>query len=150
MNAMVTTDFDTFVSTTTSAVRVEARAGTRTDRLHPAVLGVGAVAYAVMIAVFAIGFVNPEPVFGISFGIVVLCLAAFLGLPYLMGRDAAKFWRKHGRAEQPQGTFGQFLNARFETADGTVSGAGALALVVTVPACLAMGVVAMAIIRNVV
>lgn len=148
MNAAVATDFDTLATTATATPRVATRTHVTLNRLHPSVLGIGAGAYVAMIAAFWVGFSNPSVVFGISFGIVLVCLAAFLGLPYLMGRDGKKFWEKQGQPEAPMGTFRQFLNSKFETADGTVTGAGALALVATVPVCLAFGVIAMAIIRH--
>lgn len=146
MNAAVTTDFDNVSAT--SKVHAVASSRTTTNRLHPGVLGIGALAYTTIIATFWIGFSNSAPVFAISIGIVVVCLVAFLGLPYFMGRHATKFWARHGRAEKPAGSLRQFLDGKFETADGTVSGAGALALVVTVPVSLALGTIAMAIIRH--
>ena len=148
MNAAVATDFETFTATSKVNERTDARTHVRLNRLHPTVLGVGAVAYTAMIAALFVGFTNSNAAFGLSFGIVVVCLVAFLGLPYFMGRHGAKFWAKHGQPEAPMGTFRQFLNSKFETADGTVSGAGALALVVTVPVCLALGAIAMGIIRH--
>ena len=146
MNAAVTTDFDTLSATSKVQARVSSRAST--SELHPGVLGIGALAYTVIIASFWVGFSNSASVFAISFGIVVVCLVAFLGLPYFMGRHAAKFWSRHGKTETPMGSLRQFLDTKFETADGTVSGAGALALVVTVPVSLALGTIAMGIIRN--
>ena len=148
MNAAVATDFETLTATSTAKPHVEARTHVALNRLHPGVLGVGAVAYTTMIAALFVGFTNSNAAFGLSFGIVVVCLVAFLGLPYFMGRHAKKFWAKNGQPEAPIGTFRQFLNSKFETADGAVSGAGALALVVTVPVCLALGAVAMGIIRH--
>ena len=146
MNAAVTTDFD-HVSAT-SKVHAAASSRTSTSRLHPGVLGIGALAYITIIATFWVGFSNSAPVFAISIGIVVTCLVAFLGLPYFMGKNASKFWRNHGRAEKPAGSLRQFLDGKFETADGSVSGKGALALVATVPVSLALGTIAMAIIRH--
>lgn len=146
MNAAVTTNFDAVSAT--SKVRAESASRTATNRLHPGVLGIAALAYVTIIAAFWVGFSNSAPVFAISIGIVVVCLVAFLGLPYFMGRHAAKFWARHGRPEKPAGSLRQFLDGKFETADGNVSGVGALALVATVPISLALGTIAMAIIRN--
>jgi hypothetical protein len=102
MNAAVTTNFDTVSAT--SKVRAESTSRTATNQLHPGVLGIAALAYVTIIASFWVGFSNSAPVFAISFGIVVVCLVAFLGLPYFMGRHAAKFWAHHGRAEKPSGS----------------------------------------------
>ena len=145
MNAAVTTGFDT---PSTSKVHAEASSRTATNRLHPGVLGIGALAYVVIVVTFMIGFSTSEPVFAISMGIVVACLAVFLGLPYYLGRQVAKFWASHGREEKPAGSLRQFLDGKFETAGGTVSGNDALALVVTVPVSLAIGTIAMVIVRH--
>ena len=150
MNAAVTTDFDTLVSTATAKPIESARAHVQLNRLHPGVLGIAALAYVALIGVFGVGFATSDVVFGISFGIVVITLVAFIGLPWAMARSGTKFWRRHGQAEAPSGTFRNFMNSSFETATGKVSGAGALALVATVPICLACGALAMAIIRHVV
>jgi len=53
-------------------------------------------------------------------------------------------------AEAGEFSYRAFLNGKFDTASGPVSGRGALALVITVPTCLTFGVIAMAIVSRVV
>lgn len=149
MNATVTADFDTLVTTASPEARVEAPATTKvTSQLHPEVLGLTVGAYVAMITTFWVGFWAGDIVFTIAMGIVTLCLVAGVGLPYLMGRDKARFWARHGVTEKKAGTFRDFLNGQFETATGKVSGFGALVLVATVPICLTGGAIAMAMVLN--
>lgn len=148
MNAVVTTDFEVF--TTTAKVERAAVANPPLTHLHPAVFGLAIGAYALMVAAFWVGFLATEPTFGISMGIVVACFVGYFGVPLAMLRDSNKFWRRHGKAPQSYGTFRHFLNSGIETASGRVSGLGAVALVTTVPLCLAAGAIVFAIIRHVV
>lgn len=117
--------------------------------LHPGILAIAAAGYIALIGVLVIGFAGPQDL-GVPLGIVIVCLVAFIGLPLFMGRNAASFWRRHGESEPAVGGFRHFLNSRFETGGGSVSGVGALALVTTVPIALSLGAIAMVIIFKVV
>lgn len=150
MNAVVTADFQTLTKIAEPTRAKEAVvAHTPITRLHPRVLGLTVATYLALVAVFAFGFAGPLEL-SIAFGIVLTVAAAAIALPWAMARDATRFWAKHGQDEAPVGSFRAFLNSNFETASGKVSGRGAVALVITVPVCLTVGVIAMAIIARVV
>ncbi len=150
MNAVTATDFHTLTKTATVVVDRTAVAQKAQTALHPAVFGFAIGAYALMVAAFWVGFLASEPTFGISMAIVAVCFAGYFGVPLIMLRDTNKFWRRHGKAPEAAGTFRHFLNTGIETASGRVSGIGAVALVTTVPLCLAAGAIVFAIIRHVV
>jgi hypothetical protein len=148
MNATVTTEFDTFSPATDMAGKTRSAVQhVPLNRLHPGVIGITAGAYVAMILTFWVGF-SGGLVLTISLWIVTVCLAAFIGLPWIMAANAKRFWRRHGQTEASADTFRHFMNSKFETASGKVSGPGALALVATVPICLTFGAIAMAIILH--
>lgn len=146
MNAAVTADFDTLSQSAASAEAVGGHVPL--NRLHPRVLGITLGLYVALIAAFTFGF-SASVELSISLGIVFTIAAACAGVPWAMAVVAKRFWANHGQAEPRAGTFRAFMNGRFDTATGAVSGRDALALVITVPACLTLGVIAMAIIMRV-
>ncbi len=146
MNAVVTADFDTLTQT---AEPTTAAAHTPLNRMHPRVFAITLGVYVALIAAFTIGFTGPTEL-GIAFGIVFTIAAACVAVPWMMARSAAKFWANHDQPEAKAGSYRAFLNGKFDTASGPVSGRGALALVITVPTCLTFGVIAMAIVSRVV
>jgi hypothetical protein len=143
------TAFDYASAAAPSRVKARTAEGRITANLHPGVLGVAIAGYAVLVSALVIGFMGPADI-QVPFMIIVICLAAFIGLPAWMGASAAKFWRRHGGTDAPAGSFREFLAGRFENDSGRSSGIGALALVATVPLSLAFGAIAMAIVVNVV
>ena len=149
MNAITTTDFDAFSRATAAARSPAVARHTQLNRLHPAVFGLTIATYVAMVAAFAIGFAGPVEL-SIAFAIVGVVAAASVGLPWVMARSGADFWQSHGEPDEHANSFRAFLNGSFETASGKVSGRGALALVITVPVCLTLGVIAMAIIARLV
>ena len=148
MNAAVSADFEALIqrANTTNAV---ALGHTPINRLHPRVLGLTVATYLALVAAFAIGFTGSVEL-AISLGIVFVVAAAGILLPWAMAREGSRFWARHDQPEAPADSFRAFLNGNFETAAGKVSGRGAVALVLTVPVCLTLGVIAMAIIARVV
>lgn len=111
---------------------------TVTARMHPGVLWIAVGVYVALVAAFLIGFAGVRDLW-VSLGIVVVTLAAFVGLPAVMART--------GGVLRSDGTsLSEFLNGYFQTATGPISGKGALALVVTIPACLTGAAIAMGII----
>lgn len=147
MNAVVTADFQSLKQAT--GTKTHEAVGPVTTRLHPRVYGLTLGVYIALVAAFTFGFAGPQEL-TIQFGIVLAIAAASAVVPWMMAREGAKFWRKHDQADAPAGSFRSFLNGSIETASGRVSGRGAIALVLTVPVCLTLGVLAMAIIARVV
>jgi hypothetical protein len=148
MNTAVRVDY--------AAVEVASREITRvattsraTDQLHPGVIGIGVAAYGALVSTLVLGFAGPSDIV-VPFMIVLVCMVAFIGLPAWMGASAAKFWRRRGATEARSGSLREFLAGRFENDGGQSTGAGALALVTTVPISLALGAMAMVIVLNVI
>jgi hypothetical protein len=141
------TAFDHVSVASPTKVRASVAEGRITANLHPGVLGVAIAGYAVLIGALAIGFMGPADI-QVPFMIIVICLAAFIGLPAWMGASSANFWRRQGAQEVKPGSLREFLAGRFENDSGRSTGVGALALVATVPLSLAFGAIAMAIIVN--
>jgi len=144
--------FDTAVVGTTgarSAARYDAHAASAVGAtaLHPYVLRIAAISYALMIATFWVGFVTTGPL-AVAMVIVTVCLVAYVGLPWSMAVAARRFNARHGIVEPKAGSFGRFLSGHFETAAGNVSGFEAFVLVVTVPICLLAASIAFAVIYN--
>ncbi len=108
--------------------------------MHPAPLYLTALAYAVMIGTFWLGFVSDRGI-GLAMAINTVTLAAFLGLPWALARQ--------GKVTKAEHSLREFLNGYYDTGSGPISGWGAAILVTTVPLCLTAGVIAMAIIFNV-
>ena len=142
MNAVVDTHFDKPAALS----RVEV-SHPPLSRLHPGVLGITAGAYVAMVAVFWLGFANPGD-FYLPLVIFSVVLAAFVGVPWLMARDYASFWRRHGQTQPRSGSFRQFLNSTVDSGGGKVSGSEALILVALIPIALTAGLIAMAFIMH--
>lgn len=110
------------------------------EAMHPAPLYLTALAYAVMIGTFWLGFVGDRGI-AIAMGINTVTLVAFVGLPWALARQ--------GKVTRAKRSLASFLNSTYDTGSGPISGWGAAILVVTIPLCLSAGVIAMAIIFNV-
>lgn len=125
------------------AARRDAHAvtGPVVSAIHPALLAFSAATYAVMIATFSLGFNGPLDL-KIAFGIDLVWLLAFLGVPYALARSGHVLGNRTGMS------LGRFLNASFDTYSGPVSGWAAFVLVNTVPVCLTLAAIAMAIIAR--
>jgi hypothetical protein len=102
--------------------------------VYTALLG----SWATFISLFWMTFAgNSQTVFLMTF-ILAFTLVAF-GLPVVMNRTGKYL-------PGTQGTLGDFLKSRVATIDGSVTGIEALIQVILVPACLAVGGVAIGLI----
>ncbi len=92
------------------------------EEIPAGIMAIAALLYAVMFAAFGAGF---------SGGSVIWAIAGFAVVAFALVREFG-------------GGIGDFMNGTMATATGPISGRAAVALVLTVPACLAAGTIVIA------
>jgi ACR3 family arsenite efflux pump ArsB len=103
--------------------------------VHPRIQKWGAALAAWMLVVAWIGFSGTATI-NIAIAISVVTLVMYLGVPLILARTS--------RYVTPQTSFGDYLEGELETYGGAISGREAMIQVLTVPACLAVGLTLMA------
>jgi hypothetical protein len=103
--------------------------------IHPRIQKWGAALAAWMLVVAWIGFSGTFTI-NIAIAISAVTLVMYLGVPLVLARTS--------RYATPETSFGDYLEGELETYGGAISGREAMIQILTVPACLAAGLTAMA------
>ncbi|PAX08019.1 hypothetical protein [Sphingomonas lenta] len=110
----------------------------RAFELHPAVFGMLAASFALFMLALGVAFMNPTLI--VPFGICAAYLLMFFGVPLVVARTVPG---TTGRFQ----SWAEFMAEGVETGSGHLTGAQALAQIMTVPAVLVGFAVTVAIVR---